>query len=1227
MTNSSDKYKVFRYYEGLCSSGDFPKEIAKVLSLGVKSSARKDIDGSVIEDSYLLQENNWDIIFPEPDENYKVPYDDEGNRDCTTEEFIRKINNQVEKISDTVILKTRTTEKNITDEEFDDLTVDQSQNSKYLDMYLEIYKPAYIANPETYPLDCERQGIVPKLITRELYENSFKTKAAYEDVFGANTTGVTVTTREDDSYIDYAKHLTEAEKTEYVAALDSIKAAGEGGYVFDSNDLAKVKRENVKLYDFIRNTIGIEPEEYMQLSKLTIEVSSEGTNDDGDELFMIGLKGVMSLKTYKIAKGTTLTLTKSPIEMEDIVPEYRLNGVYIPVPTEYYYNDGTASGETASPTYDPSTGKASFKIQKDLEFIESKQGELVCRYTYNLDKTDSLITDRATLLNNHYVLMRLFDKINDSNNGPLDNTYNSKGEIIKMNSHVSDWAKLSWYKDFEEVMLDYLDEDVSTSTITDGSVFVPIETPGLNSDTKIRYWINTNNDRFSLVVMGNPSLDYQEDRHLISACYCGAIDSFDNSINDTAGNFALFTSSSTEPCATVLNTEKTIIEPLSANADAKAIYEYTAGARVTINSNEITENTFDISLPEGVYFDRTVWPKYIITNVMTGTSTPSDSDFITQADNKPAAIQVKNREFHIEDGKANSLEFSISDTDFNTIMQGGSSYTIGIVAQKYTEKKVITSGVTRDVFGNVVNVTKTQSYGKNTSDGVTSIMMYHTRSKAFYQKHHMLFATTEEYMSKVMYGKSMYTGEYYADRIKVTHGNDGPRGILSDLLVIDSASLYALDELVINKDFEKDKYENEETFVYFPITAPYSPLSDSPNATYGLAIKKGENEPGFTEQSDLLKKTLSQLENAYKSKWKKTETDIFPHDLSTATDIDGNKANIYWQVLDNTAFKVVDGNEVASTYVPLQINIMNTSQYNGDTENVLADASTDSLGTALIEIQKGTTLSDGTVSYVKIAGFAPSQLTDDEGEVVTDGENNTLYEDIYYGVADEPITGVNYGATLVAAINDGSQDPSLPEETFTYAVNGKAYAGQLDASKIPEAKANIATATEVAILNAEPNKYLVLYSAKTKADGSKVISKYANISLSGGSSDPRGLLQFPGKYVITAGANGFVYLRGDAYADKASIISGTAAYNEELVFVCAPLSGYELDKVIVADDDGNVLETLTATDAIAGPDVASEGHGYASGEEYESSHDYLIMKTDNLKTDCRVSVSFKKVAD
>ena len=28
--NANSEYKVFKYYEGMCSSSDFPKEIAKI---------------------------------------------------------------------------------------------------------------------------------------------------------------------------------------------------------------------------------------------------------------------------------------------------------------------------------------------------------------------------------------------------------------------------------------------------------------------------------------------------------------------------------------------------------------------------------------------------------------------------------------------------------------------------------------------------------------------------------------------------------------------------------------------------------------------------------------------------------------------------------------------------------------------------------------------------------------------------------------------------------------------------------------------------------------------------------------------------------------------------------------------------------------------------------------------------------------------------------------------
>ena len=139
-----------------------------------------------------------------------------------------------------------------------------------------------------------------------------------------------------------------------------------------------------------------------------------------------------------------------------------------------------------------------------------------------------------------------------------------------------------------------------------------------------------------------------------------------------------------------------------------------------------------------------------------------------------------------------------------------------------------------------------------------------------------MFTTTEEYMSKKMYGKSQYTGEYYADRIKVTHGNDGPRGMMNDILIIDSSSLYPFDELVINKDFEKDPNDYEETYIYFPVTAPFSPLSDSPNARYGLAIKEKEVEPKWADEHIILDMASQELANIASEAWWGITTDIYP---------------------------------------------------------------------------------------------------------------------------------------------------------------------------------------------------------------------------------------------------------------------------------------------------------------------------------------------------------------
>ena len=118
--NPNNEYKVFRYYEGLCTSDDFPKEIAKVLSLGVKYSSFKDEDNNVIQEPTILRDKNWDIVYPAPDSTLGIK--DYSN--MTEEEYKKKINNQVSKISNTVILKTETTPKVISDLNIDDLTVD-----------------------------------------------------------------------------------------------------------------------------------------------------------------------------------------------------------------------------------------------------------------------------------------------------------------------------------------------------------------------------------------------------------------------------------------------------------------------------------------------------------------------------------------------------------------------------------------------------------------------------------------------------------------------------------------------------------------------------------------------------------------------------------------------------------------------------------------------------------------------------------------------------------------------------------------------------------------------------------------------------------------------------------------------------------------------------------------------------------------------------------------------
>lgn len=1132
--------KVFKYYEGLCSAADFTKEIAKVLALGVKTEAIKDIDGKVLEDPVIIMSKNWDIVYPAPDSSLRLDLDN-----LTIEDYRTKILNQVNKISDTVILKTTTTPKELGDYEADDLTVDPDAAKTSLTMYLEIYKPTYIANPEEYPLDCERKGIIPKLITKELYEDSLKAQHAVEE----NIYTIATVEKKDDPTTGSVE-LAYADCDNYVSKINNIY--GNTSFGIPSTDgsstsieistayLTKIKQDDAELYDLILTTLdggeGIEPKTYALLNSLTLEIIKEG------DVYTMMFEGIKKLTTYSIPKGTVYTVNHVPTET--LTPEYYLDGTYIPIDSSLYHVDNQK-----------------IIFDDNISFEASTEGILVVRYTYEADGQD-IISDRVTLLNNHYVLMRLFDNINDEQNGPMDNVYNASGEITQTNSHISPWSKLSWYQDFEEVMIDTIDSDVSISSIHDGSVFVPLETSGLNADTKMRYWINTNNNRFSLVVMGNPSLDYERDRHLISGCYCGCIDSFDNSINDTAGNFALFTSSSTEPCNTILDTEQVTYDmqnySLTQTDVANETYSQSEFeefvANCPWNSPCTNSQVYYVQLTDKTYFNREKWPKYVIVDSLGKPVTPLTSAY--------------KRNFIMNNGKADVLQLTVDPSHENY----DDTYTIVVSFSYYQEKFVITSGVSRDVFGNVIDVDKIKDYGINTSDGVTSIMMYHTRSKAYYQKHHMLFATTEEYLSKEMYGKSSYTGEYYADRIKITHGNDGPRGTLSDLLVIDSASLYALDELVVNKDHEKNSDEYEETFVFFPITAPYSPLSDSPNARYGLAIKKAEVEPKYTDEEIIIKLAMQSLSN-FTEHWKNIESDIYPRDMV-------DECSVYWEIDEDSIW--IGDTTTPYKYSPIQLAVANTSEYQGDIDNpiknIMADDSVEDKPT-LEQSDTKVSIEDTTLSYIKISGFT----------VTSEGET------IMYGISDELIESFGTDAQIKAVLYDGTEE----NEKFEYCIQGVPYTGEIG-TVLPTEK--------IELINASPDKYLVLYSVKetetgttSEIDKKYIITKFACISLEG-KNYANELLQYPCSIsaYVENGKGSMIYNN-----EKVNSVATLVEYDSTFELPLIPADGYKISKVTIVGPDAN------ETDITSFEEITVKGTVYQG------------IKRENVSEDLQIKISFE----
>lgn len=581
----------------------------------------------------------------------------------------------------------------------------------------------------------------------------------------------------------------------------------------------------------------------------------------------------------------------------------------------------------------------------------------------------------AKVRNYHWCLFRLFDKPNADFSGPLENKIDMvTGELLEFNSASSEWTKLSWFTDFEELFLSELVP--GTSSANDKVLRVPVNS-SLTNKTKIRVMANMHPNRVALTVVGNPNVDYEDNRYLISTAYIGAIDSFKGSKKDIEGNFGIFTTSSSvpaipnqtiEPTATfsgldedsdgaklsddknwMIYDQKPPKTPLTNSPEQHLKAFINLGPIGDLNLGSIDKATGE--LPGEMVFRHTYKKREIPADplvdseggrtgivessmkVTLGNVTGNELEFNALFEygnyslgchlNKSVRIKIPASDLKSSmlpvDIKLETKEGSLTENVIVTINNNKLYKTLykyieaelatrgeldALVPEAYTVQRIRFSGIKyetgnadgthysyhdkfsikqhscflgydeqgaikkvvnkteRDRYGNLVKINYPKTFGKHTANCTTDFAMYKTDSSDFWQSHFLMFSSTEQFMKKHMYGKSVYTNEYFADRIKITHSAEGVRGVLSGLIVIDADSLFAFDELIVNKDFAKDPEKPEETYIYVPITASFCPFANSPNERNGLGLLK---EVKYSEHDDEAKceAALIELANQY----------------------------------------------------------------------------------------------------------------------------------------------------------------------------------------------------------------------------------------------------------------------------------------------------------------------------------------------------------------------------
>lgn len=509
--------------------------------------------------------------------------------------------------------------------------------------------------------------------------------------------------------------------------------------------------------------------------------------------------------------------------------------------------DGSADPFNTDPDLKVAALTMYLEIDKPQYLINPETGQEAAKYgtTFKIE-------------NHYHINMRIFDRYDYVTEKPVAKIIDdTTGITIDEGAHVSNWSKFSWYTDFKEFLVDELDDDPGTDNVSDGIVFAFVETPGVYGELPIQYWLSVNNNRLAIVLMGEPSINY--DNYITSFGYVGKIASFEGGVNDTAGNFALTAGSSTIPCVANPNPDPITVLP-----------QFT----FNVVQNTFTSTNYGKTMsgypPQNKAQTHTISYKVVALNEH-GQALATDereASYIwrynshTYSGEMPEDTRMDNFVLHFNTIPSNATHVRLYRKDVITQVSGSNKTTTNWFFEKeltrtealagdhnpdlylidtnepvpVTNYNPEEAGVVRDTLtGSVIEVKFPNNWGVNTATGVNDVSMYKARSGdgTYFQRHQASFITPEEFMNKDAFNPSRWTNKFHLSPLYIVHGYDGYRGWLDGVVAVDDSSIVHLDELIVNKG-----QANEEIYKYFKLTAPFSLMQNSANTNYGIGIKK-----------------------------------------------------------------------------------------------------------------------------------------------------------------------------------------------------------------------------------------------------------------------------------------------------------------------------------------------------------------------------------------------------